>query len=127
MKKSSIIIIVLIAIAIAAIISTTSDASSYENFSVAAENPGKEFHVVGTLNRQKEKYFDPQKDANYFSFYLIDEKGLEQKVIYRAPEPADFERSEKIVIIGKMEGEHFEASKILLKCPSKYNDNQVNT
>ncbi len=127
MKKSSIIIIVLIAIAIAAIISTTSDASSYENFSVAAENPGKEFHVVGTLNRQKEKYFDPQKDANYFSFYLIDEKGLEQKVIYRAPEPADFERSEKIVIIGKMDGEHFEASKILLKCPSKYNDNQVNT
>ncbi len=127
MKKSSIIIIVLIAIAIAAIISTTSDASSYENFSVAAENPGKEFHVVGTLNRQKEKYFDPKKDANYFSFYLIDEKGLEQKVIYRAPEPADFERSEKIVIIGKMDGEHFEASKILLKCPSKYNDNQVNT
>lgn len=125
MKKSSIIIIVLIAIAIGAIISTTSDASSYENFTVAAENPGKEFHVVGTLNHQKEKYFDPKKDANYFSFYLIDEKGQEQKVVYHAPEPADFERSEKIVIIGKMETDHFEASKILLKCPSKYTDNQV--
>jgi cytochrome c-type biogenesis protein CcmE len=125
MKKSSIIIIVLIALAIGAIISTSADASSYENFAVATENPGKEFHVVGTLNRQKEKYFDPKKDANYFSFYLIDEKGQEQKVVYHAPEPADFERSEKIVIIGKMENNHFEASKILLKCPSKYTDNQV--
>ena len=125
MKKSSIIIIVLIALAIGAIISTSADASSYENFAVATENPGKEFHVVGTLNRQKEKYFDPKKDANYFSFYLIDEKGQEQKVVYLAPEPADFERSEKIVIIGKMENDHFEASKILLKCPSKYTDNQV--
>jgi cytochrome c-type biogenesis protein CcmE len=125
MKKSSIIIIVLIAVAIGAIISTTSDASSYENFTVAAESPGKEFHVVGTLNRQKEKYFDPKKDANYFSFYLIDEKGLEQKVVYHAPEPPDFERSEKIVIIGKMESNHFAASKILLKCPSKYTDNQL--
>jgi len=125
MKKSSIIIIVLIALAIGAIISTSSDASSYENFKVAAENPGKEFHIVGTLNKTKEKYFDPKKDANYFTFYLIDDKGVEQKVIYHAPEPADFERSEKIVIIGKMEGDHFEASKILLKCPSKYNENQV--
>jgi cytochrome c-type biogenesis protein CcmE len=125
MKKSSIIIIVLIAIAIGAIISTSADASSYENFSVATENPGKEFHVVGSLNRKKEKYFDPKKDANYFSFYLIDEKGQEQKVVYHAPEPPDFERSEKIVIIGKMENDHFEASKILLKCPSKYTDNQV--
>jgi len=125
MKKTSIIIIVLIALAIGAIISTTSDASSYENFSVATENPGKEFHIVGTLNKTKEKYFDPKKDANYFTFYLIDDKGEEQKVVYHAPEPADFERSEKIVIIGKMEGDHFEASKILLKCPSKYTDNQV--
>ena len=125
MKKTSIIIIVLIALAIGAIISTTSDANSYENFGVAAENPGKEFHIVGTLNKTKEKYFDPKKDANYFTFYLIDDKGVEQKVVYHAPEPADFERSEKIVIIGKMDGDHFEASKILLKCPSKYTDNQV--
>ncbi|MFN7313197.1 MAG: cytochrome c maturation protein CcmE [Bacteroidota bacterium] len=45
--------------------------------------------------------------------------------MYRAPEPADFDRSEKIVIIGKMNGETFEASKILLKCPSKYNEGQA--
>jgi cytochrome c-type biogenesis protein CcmE len=125
MKKSSIIIIVLIAVAIGAILSSYGDASTYEGFEVATENAGKEYHVVGTLNREKETYYDPQKDANYFTFYLIDEKGEERKVIYRAPEPQDFERSEKIVIIGKIEGDHFEASKILLKCPSKYNEGQA--
>ena len=118
---------VIIALAIGAIVSMYGDASTYENFEVAKENPGKEYHIVGVLNREKEKYYDPQKDANYFTFYLIDEKGIESKVVYHNPEPADFDRSEKIVIVGSMEGEQFEASKILLKCPSKYTDNQVKT
>jgi cytochrome c-type biogenesis protein CcmE len=125
MKKTYIILITLIAAAIGAIISTYGDASTYESFGVAAENPDKEFHVVGMLNKQKEKYYNPKQDPNYFSFYMIDEKGEERKVIYHSPEPQDFERSEKIVIIGKMEGNAFMASKILLKCPSKYTDGQV--
>ncbi|MDP1726569.1 MAG: cytochrome c maturation protein CcmE [Bacteroidota bacterium] len=127
MKKTSIIGIAIIAIAIAAIVSMYGDASTYESFTVANENPGKEFHVVGTLNRDKEKFYDPKKDPNFFSFYLKDEKGVESKVVYHNPEPTDFDRSEKIVIVGSMEGDHFEASKILLKCPSKYTDNQVKT
>ncbi len=127
MKKTSIIGIAIIAIAIGAIVSMYGDASTYESFSVAQENQGKEYHVVGSLNKEKEKYYNPQKDANYFSFYMKDEKGMECKVVYRNPEPADFERSEKIVIVGSMEGDHFEAAKILLKCPSKYTDNQVKT
>jgi cytochrome c-type biogenesis protein CcmE len=83
--------------------------------------------VVGTLNKDKEKYYNPQENANYFTFYLRDQKGEECKVIYHNPEPPDFDRSEQIVIVGSMEGENFEASKILLKCPSKYTDNQVKT
>jgi cytochrome c-type biogenesis protein CcmE len=27
--------------------------------------------------------------------------------------------------VGSMEGDHFEASKILLKCPSKYNEEKA--
>lgn len=125
MKKVHIIIIALIAVAIGAIISTYGDASTYEGFATAAANPEKEYHVVGTLNKEKPRVYDPKVDANLFTFYLKDERGVESKVVYRAPEPADFERSEKIVIIGKMNGETFEASKILLKCPSKYNEGQA--
>jgi cytochrome c-type biogenesis protein CcmE len=125
MKKSAIIVIVLIAVAIGAIVSSYGDASTYETFSVATENPDREYHIVGTLDSTEEKYYDPKVDANYFTFYLIDEKGEKKKVVYRAPEPQDFERSEKVVIIGKMKGENFEASKILLKCPSKYTETEV--
>ena len=125
MKKTYILGIALIGIAIAAIVSMYGDASTYENFEVAMENPGREFHVVGVLNREKEKFYNPQEDPNFFTFYMIDEKGKESKVVYHNPEPTDFDRSEKIVIVGKMDGDHFEASKILLKCPSKYTDNQV--
>lgn len=125
MKKTSIIIIVLIAVAIGAIVSSYGDASTYETFAVAAENPDNEYHIVGTLDSTEQKYYDPKTDPNYFTFFLIDEKGKKSKVIYRAPEPQDFERSEKVVIIGKMNGENFEASKILLKCPSKYTENEV--
>ncbi len=127
MKKTHIVAIALIAIAIAAIMSMYGDASTYEDFTIASQNIGKEYHVVGTLNKNKEKYYNPQKDANYFTFFLIDEKGKESKVIYHNPEPADFERSEKIVIVGSMKGDCFEASKILLKCPSKYNNNNLKT
>lgn len=125
MKRSYIILIALIAIGIGAIISSYGDASTYENFTVAAENPDREYHVVGTLNREKERYYDPQKDANYFTFYLIDQKGDERKVIYYAPEPQDFDKSEQIVIVGKMKGEEFVAKQILLKCPSKYTDTEL--
>ena len=125
MKRTYIILIILIAVAIGAIVSTYGDASTYEDFSVASEHPGKEFHVVGHLDSTKVKEYNPKINPNYFSFYLIDEKGNESKVVYNAPEPQDFTRSEKIVIIGKMEGGEFVASKILLKCPSKYTDGQV--
>ena len=125
MKKSSIIIIVLIAVAIGAILSSYGDASTYETFQVAAQNPEREYHIVGSLDSTEAKYYDPKIDANYFTFHLIDDAGNKQKVVYRAPEPQDFERSEKIVIIGKMQNESFEASKILLKCPSKYTENEV--
>jgi len=127
MKKSHIIAIVLIGVAIAAIVSMYGDASTYESFAVAQENQGKEYHVVGVLDRKKEKHYDPRVDPNHFTFYMIDEKGKESKVVYHSPEPADFERSEKIVIVGSMEGDHFEASKILLKCPSKYTETEVKT
>jgi cytochrome c-type biogenesis protein CcmE len=71
--------------------------------------------------------YDPVKDANYFAFYLTDNKGKECKVIFSGTKPQDFERSEQIVITGKMSGEEFHASKILMKCPSKYTNDKVET
>jgi len=127
MKKSYIIAIVVIAVAIGAILSTFSDSSTYASFKEAALQPDKEFHVVGQLNREKEMVYNPQEDVNKFSFYLVDREGTERLVEFKGTKPQDFEKSEQVVITGSMSSNAFVADKILMKCPSKYNEggNQI--
>lgn len=124
MKKSSIIGMIIIAVAIAIIISTYSSSSTYGTFTDAQET-SKELHVVGKLNKSKELVYNPQLDANYFSFYMTDNKGKECKVVFTGAKPQDFERSEQIVLTGQMADGNFHASKILMKCPSKYTQDKI--
>lgn len=124
MKKGSILGIVIIAIAIAMIISIYTDSSTYATFTDAQQTTS-EIHVVGQLNKGKQLYYKPTEDANYFAFYMLDNNGTECKVVFNGSKPQDFERSEQIVLTGKMMGGEFHASKILMKCPSKYNKDQV--
>jgi cytochrome c-type biogenesis protein CcmE len=124
MKKSSIFGVVVIAIAIAIIICTYGSASSYGTFTDAQKTSG-ELHIIGHLDKQKDLYYNAQKDANYFSFYMRDTLGRECKVVYIGTKPEDFEKSDKIVLTGKMDGNEFHASHILLKCPSKYTQDKV--
>jgi cytochrome c-type biogenesis protein CcmE len=126
MKKSNILALVLIAGALAAIMSMVGDFSSYETFASAQEKPGKEFQIIGILDTvNHEMVYDPIKDANKFEFYATDEAGKTQKVIFSGTKPQDFERSEKLTMTGKIENGEFRCSKILMKCPSKYNTDQV--
>ncbi len=124
MKKSSIIGIIIIAIAIGAIISTYADSSTYGSFA-DAKTATEELHVVGKLDKQKDLIYNPVKDANYFSFFMDDKEGNKCKVVFNGSKPQDFEKSEEIVLTGKMVGAEFYASKILMKCPSKYNNTEV--
>jgi cytochrome c-type biogenesis protein CcmE len=123
MKTTHILGIIVIAIAIGAILYTLGDSSTYANFTVAANNAGKEYHVVGKLEKSKPFEYNPQVNANLFTFFMIDNNGLERKVMFNGSKPQDFEKSEQIVVVGKMlENGDFACSKILMKCPSKYND-----
>ncbi len=124
MKKSSIILIVIIAIAIAMIMVIYTDSSTYSTFTEAKEK-NTELYVVGVLNKEKALLYDPVKDANHFSFYMYDNDSTECRVVFNGSKPQDIERSEQIVLTGKMEGDIFHATKILMKCPSKYNQDQV--
>ena len=122
MKKSHIIAIAILAIAVAAILTTVADSSTYASFSIAAEHPKKVYHVVGKLNKDKPQDYNPHVNANLFAFYMIDNDGQERRVLLNQTKPQDFDRSEQIVIIGKMYGDEFHASDVLMKCPSKYNN-----
>src|SRR5690606_874960 len=132
MKKSHIFIIVIIAAAIGILVSTAGDASTYVDFSTAyklASNGNKrDIHVVGELTKDAQGNvigIETGLDKVSFSFVLVDEKGRKQRVEYNDPMPQDFARSEKVVVIGRYEGETFKASKLLLTCPSKYQEEGV--
>jgi cytochrome c-type biogenesis protein CcmE len=122
MKKIHIVGIVVIAVAIGALITTLGNTSTYADFTEAMANPGTEFHVVGKLDKLKPTAYDPKVNTDEFIFYMLDNKNIEKKVVLHKNKPQDFERSEQIVLIGKMEGGDFHANEILMKCPSKYND-----
>ena len=134
MKKVHIFAIIIIAVAISVIMSTAGDASSYVSFKEATElasnGKDKKVHVVGKLKKDNigqivGMQYQPQLDPNHFEFVLIDQNNEERKVVYNQPKPQDFERSEQIVVIGTMQGEGFKADKILMKCPSKYQENEI--
>lgn len=125
MKKIHIILLVLIAVAVAAIVSMFGDFSTYETFASAAKEPGKQYHVVGVLAEGQQMEYDPVKDPNHFTFYVKDKSGQTSKVIFNGAKPTDIEKSEQVVMTGYMDGEAFRCSKIQMKCPSKYENDQV--
>lgn len=99
--------------------------STYGTFVTASES-GKRVKVAGELVKDKEMQYDPEVDANAFSFYMMDADGQDAKVLLNKPKPQDFERSEQVVVTGSMENGVFVADELLMKCPSKYKDEEIN-
>lgn len=122
MKKIHILGIVVIAVAIGVIFTSLQSSATYSDFTEAAANPDTEYHVVGKLNKTIPVQYDPKINADECSFMLVDNKGVEKQVVLHKSVPQDIQKSEQIVLIGKMQGQQFHANDILMKCPSKYND-----
>jgi cytochrome c-type biogenesis protein CcmE len=126
MKTIHIALIAILGVGIAIAVSLYGNTSQYITFDVAKEYekeyPNKEFHVVGSLNKDKPMIYEPLKDPNRFEFFMTDTIGNVSKVIYFNSKPQDIEKTERIVCIGRYNQDVFEASQILSKCPSKYND-----
>lgn len=124
MKKIHIIGMIMIGVAIYLISTAGKEVATYANFETARQTT-QSVKVVGTLVKDKDIVYDERKDPNYLSFYMVDDKGEERKVVLGKGKPQDFELSESIVLTGKMQGNEFHASDMLLKCPSKYTDEEI--
>src|SRR6478752_6553715 len=130
MKISHIIAIIIIAIAIGIIISTSGDASKYVSFKEAKEmaqdGDDDKIHVVGKLQKDaKGKIIGMDESTKTeFIFTLVDNNNESQQVVYFNPKPQDFEKSEQVVVVGNMQDNVFVAKEILMKCPSKYENQE---
>jgi len=125
MKRTNIIILIAIAVSIAAlIIFSANDFSTYDTIASAKQKQGTFVHLIAKLDNSVPVEYDAIKDPNYLSFYAVDSLGGRTKVVYHNSKPTDLEKSERVVLKGKMQGEVFECKDILLKCPSKYKDDK---
>lgn len=124
MKKLHVILLIALAVGVGAIVAMMGDYTTYANF-VQAKQSGKSVNVVGYLVKDKELIYDPEVDPNFFSFIMVDKEGNEQKVVYKGAKPQDFERSEQVVVKGRMDGDVFKCTEISMKCPSKYINDEI--
>lgn len=89
----------------------------YRDFHFAI-NSHKKVQVKGEWMKEKESLFDPVKMQ--FVFYLKDDNGQVEKIIYDGAKPNNFELANAVVVKGRYEDGSFHAAEILTKCPSKY-------
>jgi cytochrome c-type biogenesis protein CcmE len=128
MKVSHILILVVIAVAIGLLISTMTDLSTYDTINSAKAKPGKYIHIIAKLDTANGKVieYDAIKNPNYLSFHIVDSLGGTSKVVYmKGKPPTDMEKSERMVLKGKMTDSAFVCDDILIKCPSKYTDDKA--
>ena len=124
MKKMHVVLLVGIAAAVAILLGFMGNVTTYETISSAKNKPGKVVTVIAKLDTAT-LYYDPVKNPNYLTFEAVDTLGDRMKVAYYYEKPYDMEKSERVVLKGKMENNIFEIKKkdgILVKCPSKYKD-----
>lgn len=92
--------------------------STYVDFEQAANMNNA--HVVGSWDDSKAYGFS--MESKQFTFHMKDEAGNVRRVVYPKSKPNNFEQADRLVVIGKIEGDVFYADEMLMKCPSKYND-----
>lgn len=124
MKKVYIIAGIMVALAVSLFVMAQDDLSSYASVAEAAQS-GERVKIAGQLAKDKEIIYDPAEDPNLVTFFIRDDHGAEQKVQLLQAKPQDFELSEQVVLTGRMQDDVFIATDVLLKCPSKYKDEEI--
>jgi cytochrome c-type biogenesis protein CcmE len=117
-KKIFVFITALILLVIA-ILSLSDDLfSPYVSFDYTEKHPGKYVQVIGKRAKDSEVIHN----ASGFTFTLTDESGSRLTAFHNGIKPQNFEHTEQVVLLGKYSSEKkiFEAEKVLVKCPSKY-------
>lgn len=122
MKKSTIVLIAVIAVLVGTFIATFTNTTNSVGFEDAFASPGVEFKVSGTLEREYPVVYDPEQDHNLTVFHMKDKENTIHEVKLRKPKPQGLEQSETVDLYGRVVDGEFIASEILMKCPSKYNE-----
>jgi len=87
-----------------------------------ARASGSSVQVMGEIIGSDSEY-DPASGS--FTFFIIDDAGDKLKVVYGGTKPGNFDQATSVVCIGRYAEDTFRAEKLLVKCPSKYQDEML--
>jgi cytochrome c-type biogenesis protein CcmE len=126
MKKIHIILLVLVAGTIAFLVTFLQKTTTYDSVDTAMAKPGKYVHLMARWDASEPMEYDAIKNPNHLVFTAVDTLGNKVKVVYNNPKPENFEKSERLVLMGQYEAEKgvFVCKTIQTKCPSKYKEGQ---
>ena len=108
-----------LALLIVAIFSLSDDLMTpYVPVDSAKKDAGKLVQIIGKIDPAKP---DRHTEKEFF-FSIIDDKSSKIDIVYKGVKPLNFERADQIVCIGRFNSKDniFVAEKLLVKCPSKY-------
>ncbi len=115
-KKTILIVLVVAAFAVFAATAFKSALTPYVTFSEAAHRGGS-VQVSGIPDKQTARI---DAENGLFCFNLTDRAGQTVPVQFAGAPPGNFDTAESVVVVGNLHDGVFEARKILVKCPSKY-------
>lgn len=120
MKNKKILVFIIgLILLVTAILALSDDLfSPYVSFQYAEKHPGKYVQIIGKRAKDSEVIHN----ASGFTFTLADENGNTLTATHNGVKPQNFEHTEQVVVLGKYSSDKkiFEADKVLVKCPSKY-------
>jgi cytochrome c-type biogenesis protein CcmE len=95
------------------------NASPYVDVDQALTSSGDNLHLLGTIQKPTVRTDPLQREI---SFDVVDAKGKTMHVDYHGEAISNINEADKVVAVGSVKNREFIASKLLIKCPSKYED-----
>lgn len=127
MKKTEIILVLVLAIVVAIIVLTFASSNENVTFAEAKAHVNDRVKIIGTFDKASGVVYNPLENPNRTVFYITDKSGDKQKIelIHKDGKPMGLEQSESVTLEGKWGNDNqFHADYVLMKCPSKYNEQQ---
>ena len=122
MSRTNIVVLLLVAVLMGTLFTVFTANNESVVFARAFAEPGSEFKVSGTLDTEHPVVYDPEVSVSRTRFHMRDKEGEVREVILNKPKPPGLEQSESIDLYGRVVDGQFIAGEMLMKCPSKYNE-----
>ncbi len=93
------------------------NASPYVTIAEARKSEADNLHVPGDILKET---LNVSTSKGQVTFMIRDKEGDTIPILYKGAPPANMGEATKVVVVGGVKNNIFEARKMILKCPSKY-------